>query len=455
MRRSLPLLLSAAGAAWLLAGPAAAQEDAVASARLAAVGGDFKGADGIVSQASEEVQNDAELRIYLGVCTMKVVEGKTGEEKREPLEYARRHYAKAVEQKPNDPRGAIGLLDVCRQLAQLDVAGRNADGAKAQAKFAIEAAEKAAAANVATPDFKIALGRMYGLRASLLKSMKDVETLVSDSTNGARLLAEAAAGGDKSSGLLSEASKIRLNAAHLVHEGIPVDTEKRDDEAMTAALELATKSCTTAGAAEADYRAHLDVLRLAHRWGLKLKDKPYMQPLVPPLEGLKLQIPRAGGWTREKASADWDLVFDRNLHDLNDDNVVQVVIKLWGANEGALGGKWSDFKDMAQRRFEKYSKEDLADVVKTVAPVQIGPGGKSGPEIWHYEAVGHPKNSQRNLWVSEWIFYADKKKDKVVQLKMLDWRKVPDNADPDLAAFVASAIGEGIGAVDGKPPKKK
>jgi hypothetical protein len=67
--------------------------------------------------------------------------------------------------------------------------------------------------------------------------------------------------------------------------------------------------------------------------------------------------------------------------------------------------------------------------------------------------------------IAEWIWYGDAKKDFSWQLKIIDWRPVPDVEDPDIVAFVASAIGEGRWPPGSapkdepkdpkKPPKKK
>lgn len=450
MRSPRALALGAALAAWALVSPLAAQEDPAKDARLAYLDGKFREGDGIIERAPPEVQNNPALRLALAEMAAKFARGKEGEEQRGALFSARQHFAKAVELKPDEPRAATGLLAVAHDLAELDKAARHPDDAKAQAKFALAAAEKALAAGVATPEFKAALGRMYGFRASFAKSMKDVEQLVSDSVKSSTLLTEAAAAGGEGAGkMLSEASAVRLNEANLIHEGIPVETEKRDDEAMTIAIDLATQACKLATASENDYTTHLNALRLAHSWGQKLAQRPFMQALTPPLEGLKLMIPRAPGWTRAKPSPDWDLVLERNLHETKNDGTMQVLLKKWGANDMTLGKQWKEFADVASRRRDKY-KEDLAEVSSIVDPVQLG-SGKNLSDVWHYEVAGKLK-SGRIERIGEWIFFGDKKKDTVWQLKIIDWRPVPDIEEPDVAAFVASAIGEGLWPAGATPP---
>lgn len=466
MRPPSKLVLAFAAAAWLAAPASAGDEDPGVEARLLVIEGKFREADGVIERAPPEVQNDPVLRLALGEAALKFANSKTGEDKREALFSARQHFAKVVEVKPADGRAASGVLDTAKQLAQLDMDAKKSDDARAQAKFALEHAEKALAAGIATPEFKTALGRMYGFRASFVKSMKDADQLVSDSSKAASLLADAAsAGGEQAGKILSEASAIQLRTANLVHEGIPKDDEKRDDDALASSIDLATKACNLPGATEDDFATHLDALRLAHSWGMKLAQRPFMTPLGPPIQGLKLELPRSGGWVRTKPP-DWDLSLERNLHDPKNDGTVQIMLKEWAVSELSLGKAWSDLAAVAPRRFEKY-KEDQAEVGTVVEPVQLG-GGKNSLELWHYEVGGKTKNG-RIQRIAEWIWFGDRKKDFVWQLKVIDWRPVPDVEDPDIVAFVTSAIGEGLwppGAVapkgkddpkkpPPKPPKKK
>ncbi len=466
MRSPSTFVLVIAAAAWLAGPPAGADEDPGVEARLLVIEGKFREADGVIERAPPEVQNDPALRLALGESTLKFANTRTGEEKREALFSARQHFAKVIQVKPAEGKAAAGVLDTAKQLAQLDMESKKSDDARAQSKFALDHAEMALAAGVSSPEFKIALGRMYGFRASFVKSMKDVDQLVSDSTKAAALLADAAtAGGELAGKILSEASAIQARAANLIHEGIPKDDEKRDDEALSASIELATKACNLPAATEADFTTHLDALRLAHSWGMKLAQKPFMTPLGPPIQGLKLELPRSGGWVRTKPP-DWDLSLERNLHDPKNDGTVQIMLKEWAVSELSLGKSWSDLPAVAPRRFEKY-KEDQSELGSVVEPVQLG-GGKNSLELWHYEVGGRTK-AGRIQRIAEWIWFGDRKKEFVWQLKVIDWRPVPDIEDPDIVAFVTSAIGEGLwppGAIpakgkdDGKkdpkkPPKKK
>ena len=466
MRFRRPLVL-ALGAAFAIAAAtgAGAQDDPAKEARLLAVEGKFREADALMERAPPEVQGDVNLRLALADMGMKAAMTRDGDAKRDPLTSARRNFAKAVEIKPDNEKAAAGVLEAARALAEVHMAAKRDDEARDEAKEAIASGEKALAAGMAAPAFRTMLGRMYAFRASFLKSMKDVDQLVSDSTKGATLLAQAAeAGGDDAGKLLSEASALRLRTAGLVHEGIPREEEKRDDEALTAAIELAAKACGLSSARESDFGTHLEALRLAHQWGVKNAPAPFMTVLAPPLKGIKLMVPRAPGWTRSKGAAEWDLVIERNLHDSKNDGTVQIMLKEHDASEMALGKPWSQLSELAPRRFEKYSTEDLKECASKVEPVQL-PGGKNAVELWHYEATG--KNaSGRTVKIAEWIWYGSGKKDFTWQLKILDWRPVSDVEEPDIVAFVSSAIGEGRWPGGGspageepkdpkKPPKKK
>ncbi len=452
MRRAMKCAFPAALAAWLLAAPAAADDDPARDARLAAIDGKFREADGIIEHAPPEVQNDPALRLFLGETALKFARTASGEEKRQALISAREHFAKVVEVKPAEGKAAAGVVEASGSLADLDKEAKRPDDERADTKFALEFGDKALAAGGATPAFKLALGRMYGRHAGFLKSMKDVDALVAESTKAATLLAEASAGNEQAGKILSEASAIRLRVANLVHEGIPGESEKRDDEALAAAIDLATQACGLPGASDSDYLTHLDALRLAHAWGTKLAVKPFMQPVAPALEGMKLEIPRAPGWVRDKPGQDWDLLYNRNLHETKNDGSVQITLKKHAASEMALGKSWSALSDQASRQFEKVSKNDFKEVGSSVEPVLLT-GARNGVECWHFEVAGTLPTG-RVLRDAEWIFPADKKKDSVWCLKVKDWRPVQDVQEPDIVAFVASAIGDGVWPPGSTQPTK-
>ena len=464
IRRPLVLALGAAFAVAAATG-AGAQDNPATEARLLAIEGKFREADALIERAPQEVQDDVALRLALADMAMKAAATREGDAKRDPLSSARRHFAKVVELKPDNEKAAAGVLEAARALAEVHLAAKRDDEARGEAKEAIASGEKALAAGMSAPAFKTMLGRMYALRASFLKSMKDVDQLVSDSTNGANLLAQAAdADGEHAGKLLSEASALRLRTANLVHEGIPKADEKRDDEALAAATELATKACSLKTADEAEFKAQLNALVLAHRWGTKNSPKPFMQAVTPPVQGLKLEVPRTGQWARQKSAADWDLDFLRDLKDPDNFGAVQVSVAMRDPNGMAYGKRWSDFAEVAQRYFEA-DMDAFNEGVSKVEPVKLT--SKAGVEIWHYEIGGTLKEGGRMKRIAEWIGVLGKKGDRTLQIRMYDWRRVPDFEEPDIVAFVSSALGDGVwppgsagkeepkGGKDPKKPPKK
>jgi len=456
MRRALKWTLPVVAVACLAAGRARGDEDPDRDARLAAIDGKFREAEAIIDRAPAEVQNNPDLRLVVGEQALRAAKTATGEEKRQALMTARRQFAKAIELKPTEGKAAAGVVQASSDLADVDRDAKNFDDEKSDAKFALEFGDKALAAGVNAPAFKLALGRLYGRHAGFYKTMKDRDALVAESAKASTLLAEASVGSEQAGKILSEASQIRLRVANLVHEQIPTEAEKADDEALAAAIDLATQACNLKGASDVDYLTHFAALRLAHQWGMKLATKPFMQPAVPPLEGLKLEVPRAPGWARDKPAEDWDLLYNRNLHDAKNDGTVQITLKKHAAGEMALGKGWGFIADMAARQFDKI-KGDLKETGSVVEPVNLATS-KGAPECWHYEAGG-TLSSGRVLRDAEWIFPADKKKDAVWCLKVKDWRPVQDVQEPDIVAFVASAIGDGLwpqgAATPEKPDPKK
>src|SRR5262245_2510148 len=117
------------------------------------------------------------------------------------------------------------------------------------------------------------------------------------------------------------------------------------------------------------------------------------------------------------------------------------MLKEHDSSEMNLGKPWGQINEIAPRRFEKYSTEDLKECASKIEPVQL-PGAKGTVELWHYGASG-TNASGRKVKIAEWIWYGDAKKAFTWQLKVLDWRPVPDVEDPDIVAFVQSAVGEG------------
>src|SRR5262249_44271055 len=122
-RRRLVFALAAAAAASWSPG-VRAQDDPAKEARLLAVEGKFREADALMEHAPPEVQNDLALRLALADMAMKAAATREGDAKRDPLTSARRHYAKAVEVKPDNEKAAAGVLEAARQLAELHMAAK-------------------------------------------------------------------------------------------------------------------------------------------------------------------------------------------------------------------------------------------------------------------------------------------------------------------------------------------
>jgi hypothetical protein len=422
-------------------------QDAATEARLLAVDGKFAEVEEVLKNAPAEVQKDAALHSAVADLAMKASRSKQGEEKRENLVFARNHFVIAIDLKADDATAAVGVLQAAQELADLDLMAKNPDGAAANVKVGIDAAEKALAAGVTTAQFKINLGQMYASRSRAIKSMNDVAKLFDYAKRAALLLSEASAGNEQAGKLLSEASSIMLRVANMIHESIPKEDEKRDDEALTSAIDMATRACEQPGASDSDYSAHLAALRLASSWGMKLEQKPFMQPLAPPIPGLAIQIARAAGWKVDK-TAEWDLYILRDVKDMNNPGSVQIMLKKWEASQSALGKAWSALADQTARQFEK-EKEKLADLGSIVEPKQLV-NPRNPVEMWHFAVSGRTEQ-KRAVRVSEFNWFEGRKKNFVYQLKILDWRPIANLSDPDLHAFITSAIGDGFWQPPGAP----
>ena len=456
-RRLVPLALLAALAASLGSatadGQEGAPEDAAKEVRLLVLEGKYADAEALLASAPQAVRNDAALHLWIAQQALQKAKAATADAKRAHLTAARDHFRRVLEIDPKQVAAAAGALAAARELADLHVASKDPEGARKQLGPAIEAGEAGVKAGAATADVKIALARALAMRASLVQSVEQVDALVADSRRAAELLADAATGRDDGPALLGEAAAIRLSEARFVHDRVPIAEEKRDEQAALASLELATKACASKDASETQTTVHLHTLLLLHRWKVPeaAGTQPFTKTLGPPVEGLTLLVPRAAGWSRATAK-DWDLQLDRTYD--ADDGSVQILLKAFDANAQTMGRSWGQLEDVALRRHEKYH-EDFGEITYEVKPTQLT-DGKKRPEVWHY-AVGGKLKAGRRQRLGEWIWHANKK-ERVWQLKILDWRRAEqDLEEPDLVAFVSSAIGEGVWPVPekGKTPPKK
>lgn len=450
-RRAPSAALAALLGAALLAsgGPrASAAEADPTDAVLLYYEGKFKEGDAILDKAGPEAANDPKLRMRLGESAMKYLRGKTGEDRRAGLEAAKRSYGVAVAAQPENGAALAGAIASARELAELDLAKFLWDAAKLQATWALELGEKAAAAGL-SPESKAALGEAYGLRAFTTRKVDLVAQACADYAKGVAMLEEAAAGHAKESEWLAAAADLRLKQAGWVHDVIPVDTEVRDDEALTSAIGLARRACEAKGAADPVFFTHLRALTLAHGWGLKGDHGwPFMKPLQPAVEGLSLQVPRGVVWTKEEGK-DWAVALKRQYE--GEPNGVQVLLKIEDPKSTFGGRQWQQIEDVVELLFDA-RKSGFGEVASEVAPVLLGADKKGKGGVWHFQVNGIVANTTRPQRLGEWVWASKGKKDVVYDMKLLDWRRPSSIEDPDLVMFVASAIGPGIWPAGKAPP---
>lgn len=447
MRRTL--LVLAAAAALAGGGPgAAADTDPRTEARLLYFDGKFAEADKLLADAGPEVAKDPVLRAQLAEVAQKFLRGKSGEDRRGGLEAIKRSWAAVLESRPGDGPALGGAIAAAKELVDLDLAQRKVDAAAAQATWAIQVGERATAAGALTPETKAAIGVAHGVRASVSKKVDLLPQNLADFQKGAQLLEEAAKGHEKEAAWLGEAADLRLREATFVHDAIPLETEKRDDQALAAAVVLARRSCEAKGAADAQFWTHLRTLTVAHEWKLPGDHgRPFVKPVAPPVEGLELMVPKGVSWTRE--AGEWDLALKRQYE--GEPNGVQILLEARDA-KAALGGKqWAQIADIVPILFE-IRQGGFGDIQSEQKPAALGGDKKGKGAVWHFQIAGTVKDSTRTQRLAEWVWVSTTRKDTVWDLKILDWRKPSSVEDPDLVAFVTSAIGPGLWPPGSAPP---
>jgi hypothetical protein len=437
---ALPALVAAA--AGVASSPTFAQDDPRKEARLLYLEGKFREAESILDKAGADVTSDKELRAQLAEIAKKALAKKTGEERRAGLEALVRCYTKITE--AGDPQGLEGAATAGRELADLDLAARKPEDALSRAKAILALAEKADLTK-AGPEGKVAVGEAYAIRARATKKPDRVDAVVADFQAGAKLLLEAAAGHEKEGIWTARAASIRAEEATFVHDTIPLPAERRDEDALLAAIQLAQKACAMKGAVDATYDTHLLLLRKATEWEMKeVTSIPPMKPLMPAVEGLAVQIPQGSFWKRV-GSNDWTLHLERRFE--GETNSVQLLVKFWGANEAYGGRKWSQVEEVTALRFEA-AHGDYAEVASEQKPQRVGTS-KKGPGTWMFQIGGMIAGNRPQKRV-EWYVPA---KDGTWQVKLIDWRRPSSVDDPDLRAIVASIVGATEPADDGKDAK--
>lgn len=457
MRRTLLLCLTAAALA-ASGAPLRADGDAdpKREARLLYVEGKFREAEDLMTKAGPEVSNDLDLRAQLADAAAKYVKNKTGEERRAALEAVKRNWGLVATAHPENGAAVTGAVLAAKELTELDLAAKRTENAKAQADWALKLGEKAAAAGL-TPETKAALGEAYGLRAATTKKVEQADQISGDFRKGAEMLEQAAAGHEKAAEWLAAAASLRMKEAFFIHDSIPLDKEVRDDQAIVAAAGLARKACEAKGADGETFVLHIRTLCAAKEWkspgdvGL-----PFMTPLAPPYDHAPLMVPKNAGWKRQEPTKEWDVILDRNYDPVNDSSV-QIMMTAY-ATKNAIGAKtWRDLEEGVQTLCDR-RKGGYSDAPSDVAPVLLG-DKKKGPQLWHFTVAGTVAGSSRRNKMAEWVWPSATKKETVLDLRIIDWRRTTSIEDPDIVAFVQSAIPAGLwppGSVaPPEDPKKK
>lgn len=441
-----------AAAALLLALAAAtppradAQDDPRKEARLLYVEGKYQEAEEFLAKAAPELLKDVDLRTQLAAAAAKSIEKKQGEERRKGLEAQAKCYGVIVEAKPEDGAALAKAIGAARELAGLDMASRKLDAAKMRADWAIKLAEKSGAEGAAA-DTQVALGQAYGLRAFVSRKPDKVDACVADWRKGAEMIEAAAPGSPHESEWLQDAARMRFEEAKFVHDTIPVDTEVRDEEALRAAVDLAKKAVDAKGATDATHWFLLKVLLEAHAWKLPgTLPKPEMVKQKDAWEGIALATPRGGNWKRLEATADWPVIFERT-YDLDPaDNVrpdtVQLMMTAFNANTSIGTGNYKDLKAAAPLLFERQRMR--YEESQNEKPPQPFGDAKRGVDGWWMETGGmiaSLKRAQRNLDI---LWMAKSKGEKVFHLRITDWRRPSGVHEPDIAAFIAICVGDGL-----------
>lgn len=465
MRRAdLPLLLTAALVSGLAAGggavvapaPAAAQGDVRKEARLLYVDGKFREAEDLLKAAGPDVAGDPELRAQLADAALKHLRNKAGEERRAGLDAARTCWGVVAKALPTDAAALTGALATARELAALDVAAKRADAAQAQLDWALGLVGATPVESL-PPDAAISLAEVYAARAATRRKPDLAEKAWSDYDRAAAAFETTAARHANPADCLARAARARLDAARFLHDTIPLDTETRDEQAIAAALGLATRACETKGAADPVFGLHLQTLAIAHAWKVPgISRKVFLQPLVPPYQGLKLEIPRGGLWKTAPKTAEWDVILERKFED--DTSAVQVMITAREPKSLVGGRQWAQIDAAAQVRYESRKGQFTDGTTVDTPPARLG--GKKG-DVSYFEVGGMLPELKRPQRLVEFVWPSTDPKDDVVwNLRVVDWRRPSSIDDPDVAAVVASAIGAGLWPPGQEPaaepdPKRK
>jgi hypothetical protein len=460
LRRTVPTLLIigmlASGAvlsAVLGAVPGArADEDPGRQARLLVADGKFEEADTVLDKADEAVRTDPELRWSLAQSALKWSKRKRGMDRVKGYEAARDHFAAVMKKQPDNGDAALGAVDAALELVSLWTEAKNGAMADQNRDWAIAAAEEAFAGGVESQDLKGGVAELYASRAGRVATIDEIDKLSKDYRRAAELYIAAAAGSRREGELLGKAADCRLREAQFVRDKIPksVEEEVRDEEAIKAAVDLATKACQAKGANTASYSVQLRVLRLAAQWEVKDLPEPFMEEYPRLVEGLKLQLPKSEGWKKAKYEG-WDLLLNRKFEG-EDTKYVQLMIRRLHWDDSRFSGlSWADIEKVAERKHESEIENFEEEPLVNVEAVNLS--GKDENDVWHYRIKGTKKG--RQLYQAEWFWKdPDKKNPITYNLKILDYDAPFGMEEPDVLKFIESACGQMLTPKQ-KPSKKK
>jgi hypothetical protein len=432
-----------------------AQADAKKEALLLYLDGKFDAAETLLSGAGPEVAGDPALRAQLADAAARSAKSKQGEDRRAALVAIRRCWGAVVAAKPDDAAGLAGALSAARDLAALDIAAKKPKDAKTQVDFAIGIGEKAPAAALdAVATF--ALAECYAIRGVANRSPDTVDAVLADYDRAAQRYESAVGKHPNEAECLSRAARARFDAARFIHDTIPIDAETRDETSLRAAIDMATKACQVKAAPESAYAFQLTALATARSWKLPGDlPKVFTQPLTPPYEGLKLEVPRGGVWKLQPKTAEWDVVFERKLEE--ETSAVQAFVTIRDSKSTIGGRQWAQHEEAIKTQYESRRSPFTEGTAVDTPPQRLG--GKKG-QVFFYEVGGMRPDLKRPQRIVEFVWPSTTLKDVVWDLCVIDWRRPSSIDDPDIVAFVASAIGPGLwppaaGKDEAPDPKKK
>lgn len=449
-------------------GPARAA-DVAREARLLTLDGKFTEANALVDTAPDKVKNDPVLRKTLADLAKKYLKRKLGEEKRGGLESIKLNLHAAYRLTGDDVVAATGAMKAAAELAALDMEARKPNAARGQASWAVKLGEEVLGGGQDTPEVKAELAQAHRTFAEVAHKIQDQKAIIVSYDRGSTLMLEAAEGREDAAVWISEAARLLLLKSKFIRQVIPLETEKRDDEAADQAAKLALKACESPGAKGKQYSMHLVAIRNAREFGLTGEyGQPFMKKLEPGVEGLDIQIPLADAWNQQKVE-DWDLRIERRFED--EDKILQIQINRWPHSGRKYGIAWADLRNLMKVRAEQEPKRVLKEVTGGIALHILGQkpealevdeddgkkkkkkrkpkkrrkpkkGKKDAPEVYHYQTIGKVEGRNMPMRLCEWFWSGGSKEGVTYQLRITDWGRPWGLEDPDMESFLQSMFGE-------------